>query len=126
KRSAWTCGRVDDTIWHGSGSRIGLCHRFREISSQHCRGGYQTRAGQALALPQGFVAAEKERLVFLDRTAHVTAVLIAFEGRPFVVEEVPRIQFIVAQEFEAASVDLMGPRFRDQIDGRSAVLAKGS
>src|SRR5207249_1179210 len=76
--------------------------------------------------PQVLVAAEQERLVFLDRAADVSAVLIAFEGRPFVVEEVPRIQFIVAQEFEAASVDLIGPRFRDQIDGRAAVLAKDS
>src|SRR5206468_10236600 len=84
------------------------------------------RAGQALALPQGFVAAEKERLVLLDRAASVTAVLIALEGRPFVVEEVPRVQFIVAQELESASVDLIGPRFRDQIDGRAAVLAKDS
>ena len=81
-------------------------------------------AGGALSLAGTLIVGEPEQAVLKGGPAYGIAELIAFEGRPFIVEEVPRIKFIVAQELEAGPVDLIGPRFGDQINSRTTVLAK--
>src|SRR6202022_3892829 len=71
------------------------------------------------------VVGKKERLVLFDGPAHRASELIAPKGRFLGIEEVAGIQAAVPQEFENASVDLVGSRLIDGCDhaaGRSAIL----
>src|SRR5262249_26354757 len=71
----------------------------------------------SLTLP--FVAEEPERSVFHKRTAQRYPELIVPEGRLRVglcIEKVPRIQCVVPKEFKCRAVNLVCPRFCDDVD----------
>ena len=69
---------------------------------------------QALGLVQLFVVGEQERRVLSDRSASRAAELIALEVRPLGVEEIPRVERAVPQEFKRAPVEGIGARFVDR------------
>jgi hypothetical protein len=82
-------------------------------------------ARDALELAQPLVAAEEEGLVLDDRAAEGEAELVAPELRLPVVEEVARVQVVVAQELEDRPVEGVGAGLGDgeeDAPGGAAVL----
>ena len=90
--------------------------------------GKQTLAGQCTGhnrdaaarqpLPEPFVVAEQEHLVFLDRASQYSSELMALErrGADGCIEEVPGVEGAVAQKFEHVSVQLVGPGGGHDVD----------
>src|SRR5262249_54434727 len=87
--------------------------------------------GWILAVDRALIAAEKEKLVTQNGTARCAAELVPFERAVYFLagsrihsrEIIRRIQQIVADEFEEASVKIVGTGFRHRIDLRTRVLA---
>src|SRR6266567_807933 len=75
--------------------------------------GYDAEDGRGLADAVTLVVDEKERLILEDRAAHCTAKLVlavlALLDR---IEEVTRIEVVVAQELEGRTVKLVGTGLR--------------
>ena len=61
------------------------------------------------ALFTALVRAEEERPILTDGTANRTAVLISAERLLGGIEEIPRIELVVAQEFEGGAMQALVP-----------------
>ena len=65
-------------------------------------------------LAEAFVVGKEERFVAAERTSDGGAELIALERRSgTLIEEIGRVESVVAQEFECGSVPLIAPRSSD-------------
>ena len=79
--------------------------------------GHQRHIAQAEHLPVAFVVGEQEGLVLLDRPAQRSPELIALEvGNLRLVEEISRVQGIVAKELVDIAVQLVGAGSGGDID----------
>lgn len=79
---------------------------------------------QTLPLTKPFIAEEEERAVLSNRAAERCAELIALEGRRFQsVEEVARVERIIAQELECFSMKPIRARARGNVHDRAGVPA---
>src|SRR5262249_58219332 len=94
QKSAGCMKSIDDRC--NSGNRLGLCKCARSSLNEV----------DEIPQPVSFVASEEKHLVFHDGTAHRTSVLIHSQrqfrlaARPDTVEEVARIQLVVAEKLE--------------------------
>ena len=80
--------------------------------------------GDALVLPQAFVAGEEKSLVFEEWAADVGAEIIAFErrlGRRRQGKEVCGVERVIAEEFENLAVKAVGSTARRDIDDSAGV-----
>src|SRR6266481_644607 len=75
-------------------------------------------------LPESFIVREKESFVFLNRSAHRSAKLVAAEGRgASQVEKVGRVEDIIPNIFKDGPVPLICSRLRNDRDLRPGMLA---
>ena len=93
----------------------------RAVPRRRRRHGKDVREPEALVQP--FVGGEEERLVADHRPAGREAELIALERRLLHVEEVPRVERVVAVELERRSVQRVGARLSGGIDHAARVVA---
>ena len=73
---------------------------------------------------QPLIGAEEERLVPDDRAARGGAELILPQRRDRGLEEIARVQNVVAQEFEHRAVKLVRAGFRHHVEHRAAVASE--
>src|SRR5215470_2581691 len=98
-----------------------IAHGAAQLARRRNRG----REGVALDFAERLVVGEEERFVFLDRTTDASAKLILPELRLYSgqrisrlrdVENIFRIEFVVAQKLEQRSMKRIRSRFGDQVD----------
>ena len=93
--------------------------QLAEVPGAHFCGRHRVDKGPRQALAEAIVIAEEKCLVATDRAAQREAKLVLLEGGDLVgrpVEEVLRVQSRVSQKLIDRAVDLVGPRFGDDID----------
>ena len=94
-----------------AGIRRGADQLAGQVAAARVGVGNQVDAGLVQVLAESFVVGEDERLVLLDRAAQRAAELVALKARHgSAVEEVARIEGVVAQEFVQRSVHLVASR----------------
>ena len=97
----------------------------RQIAGARVGVGNQVHAGLVQVLAESFVVGEDEGLVLLHRAAQRAAELVARETRDgTAVEEIARIESIVAQELVKRSVELVGSGLGDNEHLRAGPLAE--
>src|SRR5204863_5120786 len=84
----------------------------------------------AFDLPRGLIICKPEKLVLQKRPADRVSELVATQlrarrfsvrsGRGLVVEEVVRVEFVIADKLEHVSVNPVGSRLGDRIHDRAA------
>src|SRR5207244_270278 len=93
-----------------------------EIAGKHrCSGNVGDRIRRSGSLDRVLIAAEKEQLVFLDRTADNSAELVALQRVAGSREEVAGVKDSVSQKFEQVAVKLIRAGLGDGIDCRRSV-----
>ena len=91
---------------------------------------------QSLSLPQSLIAEEEKSMVLPDRAAEVGSKVVALEGRlrkvvseivGRLIEEVARVEHLVAQEIKPFAVPIVGPGAgRDMNDGSRVASVLGT
>ena len=94
------------------------------MSAAPGHGDRQRRTGPS---PLAFEAGEEECAVVLDRAASRAAVVAVLErtlrGARKRLEEIPRVQFVVAQKLVQRSVEFVGAGLDDRVDHRARIAA---
>src|SRR5262249_51185718 len=94
----------------------------REIACYHVGGGNERRCiERTRARDRALVTGEEEQFVLFDRPAKRSAKLIAFQRIPDWSKEIPSVQFVIAHKLERRTVEIVGTRFGDGIDGTTRV-----
>ena len=89
---------------------------LREITRPHFHSRHGDEERHALLQPIAFVVDKKERLIFFDRSPQAAAVLVLAGERLALGEEEPRIESLVTTELESGAMELVAPRFREDVD----------
>ena len=111
--------------------RIGALHveRLRQVSGPLQIRGDVAEPGASDRLDAPFVARQEEAPIAPDRSADRAAVLVASQAQPFLVEEPPCVDRLVAYVLEQRAMDLIGPgshRQADDASGKAAVFRRES
>ncbi len=110
----------------GSGTRGRGCDQLaRQESVAHIRVGNQIHTGLTQMLAKPFVVGEEKCLVFLERSSESRPKLVPPKtGNGLAVEEIARIERVIAQEFIRRPVQLIGPVAGDDQDLGAGPLAE--
>src|SRR5262249_24352083 len=87
-----------------------------QIPCKHFGSRDGSQCGSGSAVPVSLIVEEKKSFVLNDRTAHLAAKLILPEAWLRRGEGIPSVKHVVAQEFEYAGMNVIGPGFRGDID----------